>query len=162
MEHWVQRADEAIREAEQSRAEAQALSEQLEAAIASLRRQRCMFCHGPMVDTAPLKPFADLLQKKQEYLHQGELFPLHCLQCGVYQTTEPRDTAKSWTVENTDLRRWVFAAELFNQVPGIDVVALEQAAGRGWMVKYEGTWFAVRADKAELRDLWGLNRVRTT
>lgn len=159
---WSAEATTALEAAARERAEAQALAAEIDAEVARLPREQCMFCDGEMIDTSALRSFTDALEQRQYYLPQGEVFARHCLHCGVAEASEPRDSAKWWTSDATDPHSTTFAAELFEHFPHVREVALEQGGGsRGWLINYAGTWYATRADKAMLRSLWHLPATRT-
>jgi hypothetical protein len=50
----------------------------------------------------------------------------------------------------------VFAAEILHNLHRVDEVALEQAAGRGWMFRVGEEWYANGSTKQELKQLWGI------
>jgi hypothetical protein len=152
---WISRAEGAMEQAARSKEKGLSYQERFEAACAKLKAGVCPFCGGEMLDTSPLKTFAEELAGMQQYLYQGERFTAECRVCRTYQTTEPKDTAQRWTPENTDPQKKVFAAEVFRVLPDIDEVAREKI-GKGWMFRINDVWYANDSDKEALRNGWGM------
>ncbi len=48
----------------------------------------------------------------------------------------------------------VSGGEAFHNLHKVNEVALERAAGRGWMFRVGETWYANRSEKQELKQLW--------
>ena len=153
---WVANAEAALQQAAHERREAVAFSQRFEDACAALPTQRCPFCGGRMIDTAPLQAFSDELRAMQQYLFQGEPFTLHCLSCGTYCTDAPRDSAQRWEAGTALVRSKIFAADIFRAFPNAMAVALEGATGRGWLVCLDGVWYANDRQRKELAELWGI------
>lgn len=79
-----------------------------------------------------------------------------CQHCGSYATDPPKESSRRWLPEEIGPKSKVFAAEVFQNLHRVDEVAIEQAAGRGWMFRIGETWYANRSHKQEIKQLWGI------
>lgn len=135
--------------------EAAELDAGLAHAIEGVRVRRCPFCGGEMVDLAALGDVARELSRKGYAYEEEDLAPT-CRGCGTYATGAPRDSALRWLPEDVEIKSKTFAAKLFDALPAIEEVALERAVGRGWMVRERGAWYANRAARDEIEEMWGI------
>lgn len=152
----IREADEQRQRAERSKDEALRLQQHFNNICTNLKTTECPFCKGKMIDTSDLEELSEYLGRQQQFLFQGELFTLHCQECGIYLTDHPKETAQYWKPEDVEPTDKVFAVEIFKNFPTVDEVALERAAGRGWMFRIENTWYATFYDKARLKQKWGM------
>ncbi len=153
---WRSDAEDEISRAERSKREAEEFSAAFERAVEELETVRCPFCEGETVDFGSLRGMADELQNRRVYLYQGEHLEPTCMNCGSYETNPPKCSARRWLSEQIEPKSKVFAAEVFHDLHRVDEVAIEQAAGKGWMFRVGETWYANRAPKEELKRLWGM------
>ena len=151
---WREEADEQKLRAERYRREAEEFSRDFERAVEKLALSTCPFCGGEMVDLSRLEDFAQELKERRMYLHQGESFSTTCQSCGTFETGAPRETALRWTDRDVERGSKVFAAKVLDGLHLVDEVALERAAGRGWMFRIGDRWYANRSKKKELEEVW--------
>lgn len=136
--------------------------------LQKLPTKKCPFCHGEMVDNSDviiLKPYIKsfgfssfsgvLYAQGNENVWLGNL-NWSCYGCETLATDPPKDTAKIWLNTLEIRKKKIFASSVFNKFPEVEAMSLEGAAGRGWLIKIDETWYCNSKVKGALVKVWAL------
>ena len=130
--------------------------------------KQCPFCHGEMVDNSDaviLKPYMKsfwLSAFAGSYRAQGNEhvwlgnFTWTCYGCETLATYPPKETAKIWLNTPEMRKKKIFASSVFKKFPEVEAMSLEGAAGRGWLIQLNESWYSNCRVKGELVDCWSL------
>lgn len=128
----------------------------------------CPFCNGTMVDNIDaitLKPYMNsfwVSESRGVYRACSDVndwlgnFAWSCYDCETVETHLPKETAKVWLNTSEIRKKKIFASSVFKKFPEVEAMSLEGAAGRGWLIKYDQTWYSNYKVKGELAGLWNL------
>lgn len=131
--------------------------------------KQCPFCQGKMVDNsdaAILKSYMESfwLSESMGVYHTrcnahawlGN-FTWSCYDCETVETHSPKQTAKVWLNTQEIRKKKIFASSVFRKFPEVEAMSLEGMAGRGWLIKFNDSWYSNYKLKGELVGLWGLS-----
>ena len=130
----------------------------------------CPFCNGTMVDNSDaiiLKQYMKsfwLSESMGVYRARSDVndwlgnFAWSCYDCETVETHPPKETAKVWLNTPEIRKKKIFASSVFRKFPEVEAMSLEGAAGRGWLIKFNESWYSNYKLKSDLVRLWGLNK----
>lgn len=130
--------------------------------------KKCPFCQQKMVDNSDaiilkaymgsfgLSTFSDsYLAQGSEHIWLGN-FTWSCYDCETLATHPPKDTAKVWLNTPGMRKKKIFASSVFKKFPEVEAMSLEGMAGRGWLIKFNDSWYSNCKMKDELMGVWGI------
>ncbi|ENW82683.1 hypothetical protein F909_00954 [Acinetobacter sp. ANC 3929] len=136
--------------------------------LQKLPTKKCPFCNGEMVDNTDViilkqymknfgfSSFSGAYRDQcNENVWLGNL-NWSCYGCETLATDPPKDTAKVWLNIPEIRKKKIFASIVFKKFPEVEAMSLEGAAGRGWLLKFNETWYSNSKVKAELVKVWEL------
>jgi len=83
-------------------------------------------------------------------------FAWSCYECETVETYSPKETAKIWLNTSEIKKKKIFASSVFKKFPEVKVMSLEGAAGRGWLIQLNESWYSNCRVKGELIKAWGV------
>lgn len=137
--------------------------------LKKLPTKKCPFCQGTIVDNSDaviLKPYMEsfwLSAFAGSYRSQGDEhvwlgnFTWTCYDCETLATHPPKETAKIWLNTPEMRKKKIFASSVFKKFPEVKAMSLEGAAGRGWLIQLNESWYSNSRVKGELELLWILS-----
>lgn len=137
--------------------------------LKKLPTKRCPFCQGPMVDNGDallLKPYLESFwhpeslgvyhTRSSAHTWLGN-FSWSCYDCETVETYPPKETAKIWQNTPEIQKKKIFASSVFKKFTEVKAMSLEGAAGRGWLIQLNESWYSNSRVKGELELLWKLS-----
>lgn len=136
--------------------------------LSKLPTKKCPFCQGKMVnnsDAIILKPYMKnfwLSESKGVYHTRCNAyawlgnFTWSCYDCETVETKPPKETAKVWLNTPEIRKKKIFASSVFRKFSEVEAMSLEGAAGRGWLIQFNESWYSNCRVKGELVGLWGI------
>jgi len=128
----------------------------------------CPFCNGTMVDNSDaiiLKPYMESFglstffgayhARCNDHTWLGN-FTWSCYDCETVETHPPKETAKVWLNTPEIRKKKIFASSVFKKFTEVEAMSLEGAAGRGWLIKFNESWYSNYKLKSELVKVWGI------
>lgn len=134
--------------------------------LTKLPTKKCPFCKGKIVsnsDAIILKPYMESfwLSESLGVYHtrcndQAWLgnFTWSCYDCETVETHPPKETAKVWLNTSEIRKKKIFASSVFRKFLEVEAVSLEGAMGRGWLIKFNESWYSNYKLKSELVKIW--------
>ena len=83
-------------------------------------------------------------------------FTWSCYDCETVETHPPKETAKVWLNTQEIRKKKIFASSVFKKFTEVEAMSLEGMAGRGWLIKFNGSWYSNYKLKGELVGLLSL------